>query len=208
MLKTMIFLCSFLSAIVSSASADIMDEVRKKYDLSQTIESDFEVDIYWYIREREEHKEGSFIIAPGDKFTVSLDKTHWICDGQTYWQYNENAGQVIIKRLLDIDLSAHPSQMLMKYLHEYQYSLKEKKKKELILEWTRPAAGANANSYYQSIILTIDRENHIVLSLKVTDKNQNVSTYTFKKTKFNITPQPGAFTFDVPKGVSVLDVRE
>ena len=70
-----------------------------------------------------EKKSGSLQLMPGDKFRLTIGSTEWISDGHTYWQYNEKTSQVIIKNLLDVDLSMHPSQMIKTYLG-YAYQVK------------------------------------------------------------------------------------
>ncbi|MFW6254101.1 MAG: LolA family protein, partial [Chitinivibrionales bacterium] len=69
----------------------------------------FDLSIFWAVRERTEEKKGELYVSPGDKFRAEVGQTIWVSDGQTYWQYSKAANQVVIKDLLDVDLSMHPS---------------------------------------------------------------------------------------------------
>jgi hypothetical protein len=61
---------------------------------------------------------------------------------------------------------------------------------------------------YTAITAVVDEKSGIIKTLKLTDKNENINTYTFKKTVFDKSPKDGVFQFAAPKGVEVLDMRE
>jgi outer membrane lipoprotein-sorting protein len=191
---------------LAHAQTPLLDQVRQKYHAKASVEAEFGLTINWNVREKIENRNGRLLFAAGDKFRVELDNTVWVCDGQTFWQYSAATNQVIIKRLLDVDLSTHPSQILSTYLNKYQYALKEENDKQAVLAWKADSAGVK--NPYQSITLVVDKKEVLVNKLVVVDRSGNESTYTFKKTKFGITPPPGSFEFEVPAGARILDTRE
>jgi outer membrane lipoprotein-sorting protein len=192
-------------ATVYSASLPILDQIRAKYTAKTTVDADFNVSIYWKVREKTETKSGHLCFAPGDKFKAELDNTTWVSNGQTFWQYSSANNQVIIKNLIDVDLSSHPSQILSTYLTKYTYKIKEENEKQAVLIWT--ADSAAAKNFYQSITLWAEKADASVTKLVVIDRQGNESTYQFKKVKFGIAIPPNTFEFEVPKDASILDTR-
>jgi outer membrane lipoprotein-sorting protein len=206
MTRRIIGAAAVLAACAAAATGGVIDAVREKYDPKASIEADVQVTIYWKVREKEDRKEGHIVLGGGDRFRVQLDKILWVCDGQTVWQYNEKTQQVVIKRLLDVDLSSHPSQIFSTYLKEYSYRENLDDEREAVLNWE--ADSSDNDPFYRSVALWINTKHVVVTRIVVVDKNGNESTYRFKKTAFGIQPPADLFTFTVPKGVHVLDVRE
>jgi outer membrane lipoprotein carrier protein len=182
-----------------------MKTVRKKYDENATIESQFELKIYWAVREKEERKKGVVLIAPGDKFRVTAGKSLWVSDGYTLWQYNPQTNQVIIKKLVDVDFSSHPSQIISRYLAEYEYKKIDENREQIVAAW-EPDSTSNA-PFYTSITVWIDKKDAVIDKIHAVDRNKNESTYTFRKTRFGAQVNASVFEFESPEGVSVIDVR-
>lgn len=188
------------------AHAGIVETLREKYSPKTTIQADLDMTIYWRVREKKETKKGRVAVAPGDRFRVELDNTVWVCDGTTFWQYSSGSNQVVIKDLLDIDLSSHPSQILSTYLTDYDYTTKKENAKTAVLAWK--ADSTTPSSFYRRIEVTVDKKRKLVSEVFVVDRHGNKTTYRFSHTKLGETIAPETFTFEIPKGAHVLDARE
>lgn len=199
-------LAMFTTFLATSVNAAVIDDVRKLYGPSSVVDADIDMTIWWAVREKEEKKSGHLLLAPGDRFDVTLGESRWVCDGRILWQYSGDANQVVIKRLLDIDLSAYPSQVLSTYLMKYSYSVDSQNEKEAVLSWKSDPT--NPDRDYRSITLSVDPRKAVVQKLEVVDTNGNRSTYLFRKTRFGIKIEPKTFTFAIPEGAHVLDVRD
>ncbi|MBD3392966.1 MAG: hypothetical protein GF418_12745 [Chitinivibrionales bacterium] len=193
-------------AISVAQTPDIVTALRGKYSGETTLEASFDLKIFWKVREKTEEKSGTLMLAPGDRFRLELGPTVWVSDGRTYWQYSTATQQVVIKQLLDVDLSMHPSQIISTYLHEYAYTVKETGGRQTVLSWTRPPDAANV--YANAITVWVDTKKMILKKLHIVDTNGNESTYTFKKTKLGVEFPEETFTLQIPEGASVLDTRE
>lgn len=182
----------------------IIDNLREKYGTGSSLEIVFEQDIFWKVREKHERKSGTLLLSNQDKFRLRIGSTEWVSDGRTCWQYTEQTAQVVIKNLLDIDLSLHPSQLMKTYL-SYPYTQETSSGKEALFVYKTPAD--DEKNPYKEIKVWVDRAENSVKRLFVVDKNGNEITYTFKKTKNQVAFPKDMFTFDIPKGVEVLDTR-
>ncbi|HAJ78238.1 MAG TPA: hypothetical protein DCO75_00580, partial [Fibrobacteres bacterium] len=137
-LQHVFLICSLMYTVCMAGSNEpaIMKTVRSMYSDNASIEISFNLHIFWKIREKEETKSGRIILARGEKFCVEIGASAWVSNGETLWQYSpdENGGQVVIKRLSDVDASALPSKLLSAYLDKYSYKLKEERKGVSIVE--------------------------------------------------------------------------
>jgi outer membrane lipoprotein-sorting protein len=199
-----------LSAQAPAASKEpaAMALLRKNYGGASAVTAAFDLSIYWNIREKEEKKSGELLIAPGNKFRVTLGKEAFVSDGKTFWQYSEKNSQVIIRNFSDIDASTVPSKFLLSFLSNHSFAEKQRNGSTVELFWDGKGKGAGTDDDYTAITTVADEKTGVIKTLKLTDKNDNIHTYTFKKTAFDKPPKDDTFQFKTPKGVEVLDMRE
>lgn len=188
----------------SIAEPAIMSQIRQKYNKNTTIRAQFDLDIFWSVREKNEHKTGSLIISPQNRFKVELNGEVFVSNGDKFWHYTKSTSQVTIENVAKIDLSSLPSNLLQKFLFNYIYIEIEKNASQTVLEWKKDPAD---NSVYTSIKIWADSSG-AVTKLQMTDRNSNVNTYTFHKTIFGGKVPAGTFDFQVPKNAQVLNNYE
>lgn len=204
--SVIILLITVFSFNAFSSEPEVLALIKKRYNPQATIEAQIDMTLYWSVREREEKKSGKIALAPEEKFRVDLGSETLVSDGKTYWQYSKKNSQVIIKNLSDIDLSWHPSGLLSSFLTGYPYEIKEKSGSETVLFWS--AGTENTTSDYTDITVTAETKSGIVKKLRLTDRNGNIHTYTFKKTVFGAKIPAEVFRFEIPKEVQVHDDRQ
>lgn len=185
----------------------IMKTVRRLYNGQTPLEARFDLHILWKVREKEESKTGKIVLAPGDKFRVELGASTWVCNGRTYWEASRdgNAVQVVIKGPSEIDRSTLPLQVVQTYLKNHGYTLKETLGPLTIVACTADSASKTPDA--ERVELSVDSKTGIIKTLLVVDKNGNESAYRFKKTEFPANIPASAFDYAIPKGASILDMR-
>ena len=204
------YACSAVFLIFAYAASQeprIMTTVRAMYTTKTSLETRFDLHIYWKVREKEETQSGMIFLAPGDKFRVELGSTIWVCNGETYWQSDKDdkGTQVVIKRLADVNVTMHPSHVLNTYVAKYVYRLKEETGSAAIVEWTADSLAGQTEATV--IRMSIDKKSGKILSLFIIDKSGNETAYTFKKVKFPAKLPEKTFEYTPPKGASILDMR-
>jgi outer membrane lipoprotein-sorting protein len=193
----------------SAKEPAVMSQVRKNYGGASAVSAAFDLSIYWSIREKEEKKSGELLVASGNKFKVTLGKEAFVCDGATFWQYSEKNSQVVVRKFSDIDASTLPSRFLSTFLSNRAFAEKQRSGGTVEVVWSGDApASAGVDGDYTAITAIVEEKTGIIKTLKLTDKNENVHTYTFKKTAFDKPPSNDVFRFKPPKGVEVLDMRD
>jgi outer membrane lipoprotein-sorting protein len=185
-----------------------MTILRKNYSGNNAVTATFDLSIYWNVREKEEKKSGELLIAPGNKFRVTLGKEAFVSNGKTFWQYSEKNSQVVIRDFSDIDESTVPSKFLLSFLSNHAFTEKQRNGSTVELFWKGNGNGTAVDGDYTSITAVADEKAGVIKTLKLTDKNENIHTYTFKKTAFDKPPKDDAFQFKPSKNINVLDMRE
>lgn len=194
----------------TSQDTSLLSHVVKNYSGDISLSASFDLKIFWKIREKEETRHGKIVLAPHDRFRIGLGESVWVSDGTTMWQYDKlPSPQVIIRRLSSCDPSQLPSRLLSKYIARYAFKQRETKGKNAVFAWTptRDSSAVSPEGDAAAITLTVDTKTEIVQELAVIDKSGNTSTYAFHGTAFGA-PPPASFSFDIPKGVRVLDERQ
>lgn len=191
---------------VFSAEPAVMDLIRKRYTANSFIETQFDLHTWWSVREKEENKNGRFFIAPHNNFRIELGNEILVSDGNTYWQYNKKGRQVVIDKFCNLELSYHPSQLLSTFLTKYTYKEVEKSGNQTSLYWS--SDDLSKESIYKNIEIRVITKSGEVQELKITDRNGNIQTYSFKKTIFGAKIPKEVFTFEAPDNVQVLDNRQ
>ena len=102
-----------------------------------------------------------------------------------------------------MDIDSYPSHILSSYLDKYSFHVKDETESRSTVEYV----AAQKNADIRQLRCTIDKKTGYYLSLMVTDRNGNESTYTFKKTKTGCTLNKKLFSYTAPQGVKVIDMR-
>jgi outer membrane lipoprotein-sorting protein len=197
-----------LSAQSAAKEPPAMAVLRKNYSGNNAVTAAFDLSIYWNVREKEEKKSGELLIAPGNKFKVTLGKEAFISDGKTFWQYSEKNSQVIVRNFSDIDETTVPSRFLLSFLSNHAFAEKQRSGSTVELFWDGKGKSGGVEGDYTSITAVVDEKAGTIKTLKLTDKNENIHTYTFKKTAFDKPPKDDTFQFKPSKNINVLDMRE
>ncbi len=206
-LPAVAFILTFFAAVHAVSDADrLTSQIRSNYSPENGLKVDFDMEIFWAVREKTEEKDGTLYLMPGDKFRLEVGNVTYVCDGVTYWQYSKNSSQVIIKNLLDVDLSMHPSQVISTYLDDFTYIVENQDEKSATLSWKPEDTQGNAPA--KSIRVDIDKQRGTLKRIEVVDKSGNRTRYRFKKTKLNADIPADRFTFQIPEDARVLDTRD
>jgi outer membrane lipoprotein-sorting protein len=195
---------SFAGSDATISPSSLLALVRRNYNQETSIESKLTQTIYWSVREKEERKQGSIILAPDDCFRVTVGSETYVSNGKTIWTYNSRANQVVIRNLADVDLAHHPSRLLTAYVEAYPFREKGRTGGTAQLSWSSDTSSA----VYTSIRLWVEIKTGTITKCVLTDRNKNLFTYTFANTAFGRKVSKEAFDFVIPKNAQVVDSRK
>ena len=164
------------------------------------VEMEFSLEIYWSVREKTEKKKGSLLLAGEENFDLTLEKSRWVSDGVTVWQYSEKNSQLVIRNFFDMDFSLHPSTMFERFGSRKFKEITEND--NTILRWS-----SDEDLEYRKIDVKLSDDNNRFESILFVDLEDNESRYIFKKMLFLDSVEESRFVFTTPKDVEVFDER-
>jgi outer membrane lipoprotein-sorting protein len=189
---------------LNAAELSTLDKVRKNYNTNSTISFQFDLSIYWSVREKTDSKTGIVFLAPNNRFHVSIGDEQYISNGDKYWHYVNKISQVSVENLRKIDISMLPSGIFQQFLLKNQFIEKSVSGSITELSWQHDS---NSTTPYKSIILWVDQRG-VISKMQTSDRNDNLNTYTFHKTIFGNRVSSETFEFKIPKNVQVLNNYE
>ncbi len=202
---SLFFFLTIGTVSVVSAESSVLSLVKKKYSGAVTFQAKFEQSIYWNVREKTSRLRGTITVAPRNRFRIETENETYVGDGKTLLQYNRSLNQLIIRDFEDLSPSMYPSRLLSTYLTDYSFKEKERKNGTVTLIWNGDSSSVSRD--YRTITVDVRESDGMVLSLVLTDRENNVHTYRFKKIDFGISPSPEFFTFNPPSDATIIDKR-
>jgi outer membrane lipoprotein-sorting protein len=181
----------------------LLSLIRKNYNPETPLSTKFSLTIYWSVREKEEKKQGRIILAPGDRFRVTVGGETFVSNGETFWHYSVGASQATIKQLAAVDRATLPSQIFARYIAAYSFRELERKKGVVQLAWKCDSGGAP----YSAIRLEAEETSGRIIRCVMTDRNNNTFTYVFTGTTFGKKYAQETFEFTIPKDARIVDLR-
>jgi outer membrane lipoprotein carrier protein len=172
------------------------------YRSGENISFSFKVDIEYEVTGETAQYEGSVLVAGKDNFILKTPTLEVYSDGVNMWEYRPKAKQVLIKSLLDLENSLHPSDILFKYL-ECKPLVVTKSPQGLVLSLD-PKGKIKA---LENMKVWLKLSTFEPTRLETIDVSGNKSVYSLKKIKKNIKIALNHFEFITPKGIEEIDMR-
>ena len=185
----------------------LLDRIKLNYSGKAAISTSFDVHIAWKVRETEETRHGSIVLAPGDRFRVELGTGLWVSNGTTLWQFDRAISQVVIKQLSATDPAMLPSSAVTRYCSDYPLAVLQQSGPDVVFEWKVGTSVAEHAGQVSYVKLVADKKSAVIKKLVVVDKMGNESSYTFSRTVLGKNVPSSTFEFEPPKGAHVLDQR-
>lgn len=201
LLRHMLLLCLLSACMFAAAAADVAALVKQKYAAISQASADFDLEIWWAVREKTEKKSGTFAFAQGAKFRVVLPGAEYVSDGTKLWSWNKAAKQVLIDPAASMSPASLPSTIIRQCL-SYDYVQKGAAGPAVELSARLPADG---KSCLVAVSLRADAKDGTVRAIVTQDKSGNRSTYTLRKFATGNKARLPSFAFVMPKGVTVVD---
>jgi outer membrane lipoprotein-sorting protein len=188
----------------ADSASPLLAALGKKYNPQLPFSTKFSLAIFWAVREKQEKKQGSIALAPGEKFRVVAGRETYVSNGSLLWTWNAAANQVVIKPLAAIEAKFLPSQIFSKYVVSCPFREQERKNGTVLLSWKSDSAGAP----YPEVRIWVREKGAEITRCEMTDRSGNRFDYTFTATVFNTVFPKKEFEFAVPKNARVVDMRK
>ena len=195
------------SPFAAPAACPVLTLIRKNYCPATALETRLSQTIYWSVREKEEKNSGSVVLAPDDCFRVMVGNETWVSNGITLWTFNSKANQVVVRKLADVDPALLPTHLFAAYFATLPF--REQKRAEggtTELLWKSDSV-AKTGPPYTSIRIWATA-NGCITKCVLTDRSDNLFTYSFTGTVFGKKAPKETFDFVIPKSARVVDSQK
>jgi outer membrane lipoprotein-sorting protein len=196
-----------LGTMIAAAAEtpDVVTRIREHYRPDASIQADFDLSIYWSVREKTSKNHGSIICAPGNRFRVVIGNDVYVSDGTTCRQFSSANNQLVIRSIAQFDPSTLPSRLLATALSDYRFN-ETGRGGGIVTLSSRPDSSVSAA--YRNVKIDVKEADGTIAVLETVDRNDNIQTYRFKKTVFGKPADAATFTFEAPTNANVIDYRK
>jgi len=201
MIKLKKILVLFSITIVSFAQANdgsaILDKLQNKYNTINDFTSSFK-----QITQNNQTSTGKFYYKVKDKFRIELNSRTIVGDGKTVWNYSPKNKKIIITSADDDANSFSIDDYVFNFPAQCKVSsLKNDDGRDVLV--LRPKT---SDLDFAEIKLLINK-NYLIDQIGITDLMSNTSKVDLENTKINQNLSDKLFTFDIPQGTQIIDLR-
>ena len=195
-------------AQVDKQAADILKNVSAKYKSFSSIHAEFS---YTLDDPKEKSKSTQFgnISLKGEKYRLEITGQEVTCDGKTLWTFLKEANEVQISEPEKNADAVTPSTIFTLYEKGFDFKYMEEKSENGKQIEVIDIMPQDKKKNFFKIRMKIDKNEKLIISTDVFNKNGTHAIYAIKKFTPN-TPLPDSdFLFDKAKhpGIEVVDLR-
>jgi chaperone LolA len=140
-------------------------------------------------------------------YRVESDQQTIVTDGKTVWAYSHANNQVIIDTYKENSNSISPEQFMLNLPANYYASLMGYDKQaggNIILLKLVPK---DDRSFVKSVKVFVEENTWMLRKIVILDVNETETTYAVKDMKLNTNIKEKTFTFEIPAGSEIVDLR-
>ncbi len=197
--------CALLLA--DETAQDVLEKVKKKYDSIIDAQLRFSQSTHFELTNIEQNITGTLLLKKTNKYRVETENQTIVTDGVTVWSYSAANKQVLVDHFKMDENSITPEKVLGGAPKEFTATLLGTDKigntdaLELKLEPT------NDQSMVKTMKLWVDNSTWLIRKAEIIDMNGKQTEYVVTEVKVNTGLEDSRFTFQVPEGVEVVDLR-
>jgi outer membrane lipoprotein-sorting protein len=187
---------------------EILKAVSAKYKSFASVKASFTIILESGKDSTRESQSGTIYIK-GDKYKLEIKGQDILSDGKTVWTVLKDAKEIQINETSKEDESINPSTIFTIYEKDYNYKFIEEKTENGKQVQVVELVPIDKTKKVFKIRMTIDKNDKLVISTKVFQKNGNRTTYSIK----NFTPNPPVddnfflFKKESYPGYEIIDLR-
>lgn len=200
-------MCTFLAAGATENAQEVLDRVRKKYDSMVDAQIKFSQTSKFELSKVEQTVSGILLLKKEHKYRVEYDDQTIVTDGETVWKYSASQKQVLIDHFKMDDQTFSPERILTGAPSDYTPAVLKKERLGKAETTVLKLAAVHEDSYVQSLKLWVDEGTWLIRKVEYVDVGGKRTEYTVNDIKINIGLDDSRFTYKVPEGVEVVDLR-
>ncbi len=200
-----------LAGAVRCAAAQSSDEVlariRERYTEIHDAEINFVQKTVFAGSRVEQSAAGTLVLKKENMYRVEMEGQTVVTDGRTVWSYSRSTHQVLIDMFNADARLRTPERILMGETGDYTPTLlgRETSGGRELIGLKLSARGDQTTG--GTIRLWVDPRTWIIRKAVLEDGNGKETTYTVNEIRLNTGVPDSRFTFQIPEGADVVDLR-
>jgi len=186
---------------------DILEKVRKKYDSISDAELKFSQKTKFELSRVEQNVKGILFLKKTNKYRVETDDQTIVTNGETVWSYTASNKQVLIDHFKMDENAMSPERVLAGAPNDFMSTLlgtEKLGKAEVVVLRLAPS---NDQSLVKTMKLWVDNSTWLIKKVEIADVNGKQTEYMVTEVKTNMGLQDSYFTYQLPEGTEVVDLR-
>lgn len=204
-ISAMIVSCTLLLA--DDTAQEVLEKVKKKYDSITDAQLKFSQTTHFELTNIEQNITGTLLLKKTNKYRVETENQTIVTDGVTVWSYSVANKQVLVDHFKTDENLITPEKVLGGAPKEFDATLlgKEEIGHTETLEFKLEPR--NDQSMVKMMKLWVDNSTWLIRKAEILDMNGKKTEYLVTDVKVNTGLEDSRFTFQVPEGVEVVDLR-
>jgi outer membrane lipoprotein carrier protein len=189
-------------------ATEILKGVSNKYKSLKSYSASFKVTTLDQKNKATDTQTGSLTVK-GAKYRLSIKGQEVISDGKTVWTYLKESNEVQINDVAERSDAISPTSIFTIYEKGFSSKFMSESKNGSKTNQLIELVPDDKKKPYFKIQITVSKEDKMLSSAKIFDKNGTHLTYSIEKFNANAEAPDQLFTFDSAKypGVEVVDLR-
>ena len=209
------FICLTLLSMLTSASypmtgEEVIEKVRKRYDKLKRFSADFEQTFEWKLAEETHTFRGKLYLKKSNRFRLETETQTVVSDAKQVWTHIYANKQVILTSYSELRGMPKWEDLFFEYGEGYraQYvALENVGEKKCHIVCLIPKE-KKKDADVVEMRVWVDPKEWVVLKVAYVDSNGDGTTYRLSNVAINPKMDDALFSFQVPEGVDVVDMRE
>lgn len=191
----------------AQTAQEVLDNLRNKYETIRDARISFTQRITFAVAKVEQRTAGTLQFKKENKYRVEFEDQTIVTDGETVWSYSASSNQVLIDNFTSDERSLTPERILTGAPSDYAATLLGKEKagaRNLFLLKLLPKS---EQSSIKSMKLWVDDDEWLIRKVEIVDFSGAVTTYSVGDIRLDPGLQDSLFSYRIPEGASVVDLR-
>ncbi len=209
-LIAMIVLGLLTSASYPITGEEVIKKVRERYEKLKRFSADFEQTFEWKLAKETHTFRGKLYLKKPHRFRLETETQTVVSDAKQVWTYIHANKQVILTSYNDMQGMPKWEDLFFEYGEDYrpQYVALENvggKKCHLVCLIPKEK---KKDADVVEMKVWVDPKKWVVLKVAYVDSNGDETTYRLSNVAINPKMDDALFSFQIPEGVDVVDMRE
>ncbi len=195
------------SMALCQTAQDVLDHLRQRYEEANDAQVKFSQRVKLSVAKVEQHASGLVEFKKEHKYRIELEDQTIVTDGQTVWSYSRPAQQVLIDKYTLDERTISPERILTGAPQDFAATLLGKESAGNRDLFVLKLVPKGQQTTVKSMKLWVDDDEWLIRKVELLDWNGTETTYTVSEIRLNLGLPDSRFTFEIPQGANVVDLR-